>query len=97
MKNVLRLGLVAALLVTFPLRDLVNYEPMVDDSLAARAEAEGRNRYEYLYDLLLEDNGPAIGVYLGANYIDGNLDVCRARLLVPNTVSGLSDAALMSL
>ncbi len=78
--------------MTFPLVDPLDYEPTLDDSLAARAAAEGRDPAEYLYDFLLSDDGNAVGVVFGANYLDGNLDVCREMLLDPHTVSGLSDA-----
>jgi len=92
MQNVLPPVFATALPLTFEMGDPLDYEPTLDQSLAARAKAAGRDQYEYLYDFLLEDGGHAVGVFLGANYIDGNLDACRAMLLDPNTVSGLSDA-----
>jgi N-acyl-D-aspartate/D-glutamate deacylase len=78
--------------LTFALTDPLDYEPTLDQALAARAKAEGRDVLEYLYDFLLGDDGTAVGVVFGANYVDGNLDACREMLLDPNTVSGLSDA-----
>jgi len=92
MQNVLPPVFAEALPLTFPLRDPVDYEPTLDQSLAARAAAQGRDQYEYLYDFLVEDDGTAVDVFLGANYVDGNLDACRAMLLDQHTVSGLSDA-----
>ncbi|MEZ5263806.1 MAG: amidohydrolase family protein [Acidimicrobiales bacterium] len=77
---------------TFPMGDPIDYEPLPSDSIAARAAAAGRDREEELYDTLLGDGGRAVAVVFGANYVDGNLDVCREMLLDPNTVSGLSDA-----
>jgi N-acyl-D-aspartate/D-glutamate deacylase len=82
----------SSLALTFPLTDPLDYEPTLDQSLSARAAAEGRDREEYLYDFLLTDGGNAVGVVFGANYVDGNLDACREMLADPNTVSGLSDA-----
>lgn len=92
MENILPPVLAQALPLTFPMRDPLEYEPTLDQSLAAQAASQGRDQFEFLYDFLLEDDGNAVGVYLGANYIDGNLGSSREMLLDPNTVSGLSDA-----
>ena len=92
MQNLLPQVFARSLALTFEMREPLDYEPTMDQSLASRAAAEGRDRLEYLYDFLLQDDGKAVGVYLGANYIDGNLDACRSMLLDPHTVSGLSDA-----
>ena len=81
-----------ALPLTFRMTDPLDYEPTLDQSLAALAQRASRDPIEYLYDFLLEDDGAAVGIFLGANYIDGNLDACREMLLDPNTVTGLSDA-----
>ena len=92
MENLLPSIFEMAMPLTFELADPIDYEPTLDHSLFARAEREQRNPVEYLYDFLLGDEGNAVGVYLGANYIDGNLDACRTMLLDPHTVTGLSDA-----
>ena len=81
-----------ALPVTFPLRDPVDYEPSFDDSVWATAMARGIDPVEYMYDLLLEDDGTAFYALLGSNFVNGTLDVCREMLLDPNTVTGLGDA-----
>jgi N-acyl-D-amino-acid deacylase len=81
-----------ALPVTFPLADPVNYEPGLDESVWARATAAGVDPVEYMYDLLLADDGTAFYMLLGSNFVNGTLDVCREMLLDPNTVTGLGDA-----
>jgi N-acyl-D-aspartate/D-glutamate deacylase len=81
-----------ALPVTFPLREPVDYEPSFDDSVWATAMARGIDPVEYMYDLLLEDDGTAFYALLGSNFVNGTLDVCREMLLDPNTVTGLGDA-----
>jgi len=81
-----------ALPVTFPLTDPVNYEPSFDESVWARAMAVGADPIEYMYDLLLADEGTAFYALLGSNFVNGTLDVCREMLLDPNTVTGLGDA-----
>jgi len=81
-----------ALPITFPLSDPVDYEPDLGDSVWARATAAGVDPVEYMYDLLLADEGRAFYMLLGSNYVSGNLDVCRDMLLDPATVTGLGDA-----
>lgn len=72
--------------------DPVNYEPRLDESVYARAQAAGVDPIEHMYDLLLADGGTAFYALLGSNFVNGTLDVCREMLLDPNTVSGLGDA-----
>ncbi len=81
-----------ALPVTFPLGDPVDYEPSLDQSVWARATANGVDPVEYMYDLLLVDDGTAFYALLGSNFVNGTLDVCREMLLEPDTVTGLGDA-----
>jgi N-acyl-D-amino-acid deacylase len=92
MQNILPPIFARTLALTFEMGEPIDYEPTLDQSLSARAAVAGRDEHEFLYDFLLEDDGSAVGVFLGANYIEGNLDACRSMLLDPNTVSGLSDA-----
>jgi len=81
-----------ALALTFPLSDPIDYEPRFEESVLARATAAGVDPYEYMYDLLLADDGHAFYAVLGSNFVNGSLDVCREMLLDPNTVTGLGDA-----
>jgi N-acyl-D-amino-acid deacylase len=61
-------------------------------SFAAQAAAQHRDPFDVLYDYLLGDGGHAVALFLGANYMDRNLDACREMLLHPDTVTGLGDA-----
>ena len=92
MENILPMIFRKGLRLTFALTDPIDYEPDLEKSLYAEAMRQGRDPLEYLYDFLLGDDGKAVAVYLAANYVGGNLDVCREMLLDPHTVSGLSDA-----
>lgn len=71
--------------------DPPNYEPAPGDMIQARAERLGLGAHEYVYDLLLGDEGRAIIYMPGANYRDGNLDAARAMAADPHTVIGLGD------
>jgi len=87
---------VAALLADFDrifvLGDPPDYEPAAEESIGARARAQGIAPAELAYDLLLEDGGRALLYRAFLNYSDFNLDVSREMLLDPNTVPGLGDA-----
>jgi N-acyl-D-aspartate/D-glutamate deacylase len=71
----------------FELGDPPNYEPGLEDSLAARSAAPE----ELLYDLLLGDDGTALLYMPFLNYFDGNLDVAGELLAHEYTVPGLGD------
>jgi N-acyl-D-aspartate/D-glutamate deacylase len=75
----------------YPLGDPPDYEPSPSDSVAARAAAAGVDPVEFLYDLLLSDEGRAFVYVPFLNYAGGNLDPVREMLDHPNTVPGLSD------
>ena len=76
----------------YPLCDGFDYEPVVADSLGARAARTGKPIEEVLYDYLIENGGTGFAAILSANYQSGNLDVVREMLAHPETVTGLGDA-----
>lgn len=73
------------------LGDPPDYEPAPETSIAARAEASGRDVWELVYDLLLENDGRTMLYSPFANYAENNLDCCRDMLLNEHTVPGLGD------
>ncbi len=77
--------------LTFPFGDACDYEPLREDSVAARAERAGVSPAEVALDVLLERDGHGILYYAALNYAERNSDVSREMLLHPHTVSGLGD------
>ncbi|MCW1385028.1 amidohydrolase family protein [Novosphingobium sp. KCTC 2891] len=73
--------------VTNPL----NYEPLPETSLAARAQALGITAEALAYDLLLSHDGQAAIFLPFANYAKGNLDAALEMLRHPDIVLGLGD------
>jgi N-acyl-D-aspartate/D-glutamate deacylase len=71
--------------------DPPNYEPDIADRIDRQAALRGLTPHEYVYDLLMENDGKAILFMPGANYRDGNLDAARAMEAHPQTVLGLGD------
>ncbi|HEX7167396.1 MAG TPA: amidohydrolase family protein [Acidimicrobiales bacterium] len=75
----------------FELGDPPNYEPDVADAVGAQAARAGRDPYDLVYDLLLDDGGRALLYQPILNYVDGSLDAARELIDHEHTVPGLSD------
>jgi len=75
----------------FVVGETPNYEPKPEDSVAARARAQGREPLDVAYDLLLVDGGTAMLYRPILNYADGNLDAAGEMLADEHTVVGLGD------
>jgi N-acyl-D-aspartate/D-glutamate deacylase len=68
-----------------------NYLPDPADAIVARAQREGRDPFDYLYDLLLKDDGHAL-VYLPiTNFTDPSGRTILEMLTHPRTVPALGD------
>lgn len=68
-----------------------DYEPSADRSIAARAEREGRDPEDLVYDILLEKDGKTILYRPLANYAYGDLDTVGEMMQHPNTLVSLGD------
>jgi N-acyl-D-amino-acid deacylase len=76
----------------YPQGDAIDYEPSAADSVAARAQREGRPPLEVAYDALCARDGTAFIYFPLFNYAYGDLSMTRAMHLHPRTRLGLSDA-----
>ncbi|MGB0113358.1 MAG: amidohydrolase family protein, partial [Ilumatobacteraceae bacterium] len=68
-----------------------DYEPTLDDSIAAEAARRGTTPSELALDAMLADDGHGLLYVPFLNYVDGNLDGCHEMLVHPHTVPGLAD------
>jgi N-acyl-D-amino-acid deacylase len=75
----------------FKLGEPPDYEPAPDQSIAAIAERAGRDPSEYLYDLLLENDGRELLLRPLLGYSNFTQDPIREMVLNPATALGLGD------
>jgi N-acyl-D-aspartate/D-glutamate deacylase len=75
----------------YPLDDIPNYEPGLNDSVAAKAHAMGKAPEETMYDMLLEDEGRKSFMLSLGNLHDGSLDEMGRMLEHNQMVIGLGD------
>ncbi|MEE4203045.1 MAG: amidohydrolase family protein, partial [Halieaceae bacterium] len=68
-----------------------DYEPGPQESIAARAEAQGIDANAYAYDVLMRDQGNGFIYFPLLNYSDGNLDFLEPILRADDCVNSLSD------
>ncbi|MFW6093238.1 MAG: N-acyl-D-amino-acid deacylase family protein [Pseudomonadota bacterium] len=71
----------------YPLEEPINYLPAAEDSVAARAAAEGRDPEAWLYDYFLGNDGANL-VYIPATNFSENIPTLLKHR---NTVSALGD------
>lgn len=75
----------------FEMADEPDYEPSLNDSIAARASRAGVTPEELALDVILSNDGRGMLYFPFLNYVDGNLDGVREMLVHPHTVPGLGD------
>ncbi|MFT4657789.1 MAG: N-acyl-D-aspartate/D-glutamate deacylase [Candidatus Aldehydirespiratoraceae bacterium] len=88
-----RLGgsLISKFDLLFEMADEPDYEPSLNDSIAARARRDGVTPEELALDVILSNDGRGMLYFPFLNYVDGNLDGVREMLVHPHTVPGLGD------
>jgi len=67
------------------------YLPSLDDCISARAQRAGREPFDFLYDVLLEDEGRAFIYVPLTNFTDPTGGVIKEMLFHPQTVPALGD------
>jgi len=75
----------------YPLGDEPDYEPDPTDSVAARAERDGRSPYELAYDHLVADGGTTFLFFPLTDYAEHTLDPTYERLQHDGAFLSLSD------
>jgi N-acyl-D-aspartate/D-glutamate deacylase len=75
----------------FALGDPPDYEPSLEDSIAAIASRQGCTPESLAYDLMLERGGRGILYYTAANYTQGSLESCLAMMRHEGSIIGLGD------
>src|SRR5437660_2733549 len=75
----------------FPIGDPPDYEPAPDESIAARAERDGRDPADLLYDLLLAHDGRELLLRPLLGYSRFTHDPIREMVENPMTALGLGD------
>ncbi len=84
-------GLIGRYEAMYELADPPDYEPDPADSIAARAARAGRAVDDFVYDLLVADEGRTLLYVPALNFAGGTLDAVGEMLAHPHTVPGLSD------
>ncbi len=77
--------------VMFELTDPPDYEPSLENSVAALAGRQGRTPADVVYDILIRDAGTGMAYVVLGGYPDGSLDATGRMLRHEYTVPGLSD------
>ena len=75
----------------FALGDPPNYEPRTEDSIAAKAAEQAADPLDFVYDLLLENDGRTLLYLPFLNYADRCLEPSLEMMKHPETVLGLGD------
>ncbi|MGV0834346.1 N-acyl-D-amino-acid deacylase family protein [Mycolicibacterium thermoresistibile] len=70
----------------------VDYEPHPSTSIAAQAEAAGVDPLALCYDLLIDDEGSAVLIWLATGYVSGDLSRVEDYLSDDQYIMGLGDA-----
>jgi N-acyl-D-amino-acid deacylase len=89
--NPVFLKTVEAARFAYEMSDPPVYNPDRADRLDVRATAAGVSFENYVYDLLLKNDGHALLYQAGANYRDSNYDAVGEMLADANTIVGLAD------
>ena len=68
-----------------------DYEPLKEESLGSKAIKSNKDLNDYIYDVLLEDDGNALLYYPIGNYLDYSLDASLEMISSEHSLLGLGD------
>jgi N-acyl-D-aspartate/D-glutamate deacylase len=77
--------------ILYELGDVPDYEPSARDSIQARAERAGVPALEFVYDLMVKNEGRTMFFQPFTNYAYGSLEAVREMLTHEYTIPGLGD------
>jgi len=80
-----------ALSKTYIVDEAYDYEPSPSNSIAARADAEGRSAWAVALDAMMAEEGKGLLTHTFENYSEGSLEVIREMLIDEATIMGLGD------
>ena len=75
----------------YVLDKIPDYEPHKETSLGSKAKKLNREINDYIYDVLLEDNGNSLLYYPIGNYLDYSLEASLEMISSDHTLLGLGD------
>jgi N-acyl-D-aspartate/D-glutamate deacylase len=81
----------AALARTYVMDGSYDYEPKTSDSIAARAQGEGRSAWALALEAMMAEEGKGLLSHTFENYTEGSLEVIREMLVDEATIMGLGD------
>jgi N-acyl-D-aspartate/D-glutamate deacylase len=76
---------------TYAWGETPDYEPKLDQTIAACAQRRGISPAEVAYELLVANGGKTVFYVPAANFFEGRIDAALAMVRNPNTIPGLGD------
>ena len=77
---------------SYPWKQMLDYEPDREQSIASIAARSGLTGDEVQYDLLAEGDGDRVLLRFAFNYVAGNLDATYKMFKNPRVIVGLADS-----
>lgn len=77
---------------TYDLGGNPDFEPLPSESIVERARRDGRDPFDLLYDLLIQNDGRHVLNIFATNYLDGDLEKLSPLLKNESYLLGLGDA-----
>jgi len=83
--------LISSFETQFPMEEIPNYEPKIEDSIAGIAKSTGKSELEVAYEEMLKNDGKTFIYACFAPYPNHTLDFYKTIIEFNSSVAGLSD------